>query len=66
VNPCPYETHATIRLHREALLREAERERLLDAGQPRRAPLAQLLVRTGHLLVALRTRLDPRYRRVAS
>lgn len=61
VNRCPYETHATIRLRREALLDEAERERLLGEVRPRHALLAHVLARTGRLLVALGTRIEARY-----
>jgi len=66
VNRCPYEVDATIRLHRQALLREAERVRLLAAGRPRRAHLAHVLARTGRLLVAVGTRLEARYTGVLS
>ena len=58
---CPFEIGAPIRLHREALLREAERERLPATVRPRRAPLGPFLARTGRLLIAVGTRLEARY-----
>jgi len=63
MNPSPFELQATIKLHRQALRQEAQRERLLAAGRPRRAPIEQLLARTGRVLVAVGTRLETRYTR---
>ena len=61
MNPIPYETHATIKLHRQALLQEAARARLLAQTPARRAPLDLLLARMGHLLIEIGTRLETRY-----
>ena len=60
MNPGPYETYTTIRLHRQTLLREAERERVL-ASPTFGSRLALLLARTGRFLVAVGTRLEARY-----
>jgi hypothetical protein len=60
VNLGPYEMHTTIRLHRQDLLREAERERLL-ASPARSAGLKLLLARTGRFLIDVGTRLEARY-----
>ena len=60
MNRTPYETQATIRLHRQALLAEAARERLLST-QTQSRPLEQLLARAGRLLIDLGTRLETRY-----
>jgi hypothetical protein len=62
----PYETHQTIELHRQALRREAEQERLLAAGRAPHTPLKALLARTGRWLVAVGTRLEARYAAVAT
>jgi hypothetical protein len=69
-----YETQATIRLHRQAMLHEAEQERLLDnthrAGPGRWhsllrwrivAPLGRTLVGAGRWLVSVGTKLETRY-----
>jgi hypothetical protein len=56
----PYETHTTIRLHRQELLGEAERERLLGAARPS-TRLERLLARTGRLLIEIGTQLETRY-----
>jgi hypothetical protein len=60
VNPGPYETETTIRLHRQDLLREAERERLLPSPAWS-ARLELLLARTGRFLIDVGTRLEARY-----
>jgi hypothetical protein len=56
----PYETQTTIRLHRQALLREAARERLL-ASPSFGDRLELLLARTGRFLIDVGTRLEARY-----
>jgi hypothetical protein len=60
VNLSPFETHTTIKLHRQDLLREAERERLL-VSPTWNARLERLLARTGRFLIAIGTRLEARY-----
>jgi hypothetical protein len=56
-----YETEATIRLHRQALQREAEQQRLLVRVPIRAKPLDQSLAHIGRFLIALGTRLEARY-----
>jgi hypothetical protein len=61
VNLSPYETQATIKLHRQDLLREAERERLLLAQLTQSARLERVLTRAGRRLIELGTWLETRY-----
>ena len=57
-----YETQAHIRLHRQDLLAEAERDRLLS-GPPRALPalIRRILSRMGRWLISLGARLEARY-----
>jgi hypothetical protein len=61
VKPSLFELQATIKLHRQDLLGEAEREHLLARRPAQGTRVEQLLARTGRLLIAIGTRLESRY-----
>ena len=57
-----YETHATIKLHQQTLLKEAAQDRLLNHAQRIGSKtIRRILVAAGQLLVAIGTRLEERY-----
>ena len=59
--PSQYEIEATIRLHRQDLVREAERDRLFGARWVPPAPLRRMLASAGRRLVVLGSRLEARW-----